>query len=49
MQKELMYCAYSMKFRLSELDERNYRSQAVEIEKMAFLRRKEDQGRRPQF
>ena len=49
MQKELMYSAYSMKSRLSELDEGNYRSQAEEIEKMAFLRRKEDQGRRSRF
>jgi hypothetical protein len=46
MEKELMYSSYSMKSRLSEVDEGNYRSQAEEIEKMAFLRRKSDQGRR---
>jgi hypothetical protein len=46
MDKELMYSAHSMKSRLSEVDEGNYRSQAEEIEKMAFLRRKSDQGRR---
>ena len=46
MEKELMYSSYSMKSRLSEVDEGNYRSQSEEIEKMAFLRRKSDQGRR---
>jgi hypothetical protein len=45
MEKELMYSSYSMKSRLSEVDEGNYRSQSEEIEKMAFLRRKSDQGR----
>ena len=49
MEKELMYSAHSMKSRLSEVDEGNYRSQAEEIEKMAFLRRKSDQGRRSQL
>jgi Ca-activated chloride channel homolog len=46
MEKELMYASYSMKSRLSELDEGNYRTQREELEKMAFLRRKSDQGRR---
>jgi Ca-activated chloride channel family protein len=46
MEKELMYASYSMKSRLSELDEGNYRTQGEELEKMAFLRRKSDQGRR---
>jgi Ca-activated chloride channel family protein len=46
LEKELMYTAYSMKSRLSEINEGNYRSQLEEIEKIAFLRRKVDQGRR---
>jgi hypothetical protein len=45
MEKELMYSSYIMKSRLSEVDEGNYRSQSEEIEKMAFLRRKSEQGR----
>jgi len=49
LEKELMYSAHSMKWRLSEVDEGNYRSQAEEIEKMAFLRRKSNQGRRSQL
>jgi Ca-activated chloride channel family protein len=49
MEKELMYSAHSMKSRLSEVDEDNYRSQSEEMEKMAFLRRKSDQGRRSQL
>jgi Ca-activated chloride channel family protein len=49
LEKELMYSAHSMKWRLSEVDEVNYRTPAEEIEKMAFLRRKSDQGRRSQL
>jgi hypothetical protein len=48
LEKELMYSSYSMKSRLSELDEFNYRNATEEMEKMAFLRRKTDQGRRTQ-
>lgn len=46
LEKELMYTSYSMKSRLSEIDEGNYRSKLEEIEKIAYLRRKVDQGRR---
>ena len=45
MEKELMYSSSSMKRRLSEVDEGSYQSMAEEIEKPAWLRRKENQGR----
>ena len=46
MEKELMYASYSMKSRLSEIDEMSFNSNSEEVSKAAFLRRKSYQGRR---
>jgi Ca-activated chloride channel family protein len=46
MEKELMYASYSMKSRLSEIDEVSFNSNMEEVSKAAFLRRKSYQGRR---
>ena len=46
MEKELQYASYSMKSRLTDLDEVNFLSSHQELEKAAFLRRKVHQGRR---
>ena len=46
MEKELMYASYSMKSRLSEIDEMSFNSNSEEVSKEAFLRRKSYQGRR---
>ena len=46
MEKELTYASYSMKSRLSEIDEMSFNSNMEEVSKSAFLRRKSYQGRR---
>ena len=46
MEKELTYASYSMKSRLSEIDEVSFNSNMEEVSKSAFLRRKGYQGRR---
>lgn len=46
MEKELEYASYSMKSRLTDLDEVSFMSSHHELEKAAFLRRKVHQGRR---
>ena len=46
MEKELMYASYSMKSRLSEIDEMSFNNNSEEVSKAAFLRRKSYQGRR---
>ena len=46
MEKELQYASYSMKSRLTDLDEIGFLGSSQELTKEAFLRRKVNQGRR---
>jgi len=47
LEKVLIYTAYSIKSCFSEINEGNYQSQLEEIDKIAFVRPKADQGRQP--